>query len=159
MDFAHDHNMTRKPKRICCWLAKILIITLPIIICIGCSAPSFRVYEGPRRPSFSASRIITENEKIWFTQIDNVYLEYSPFKASWYNKKYAQDVEVLPGKHLLYIMHRDLITKANLRVAFEAEAGHTYEVEASLEKFTTVYRVIDLNTSKTIVKKYGPSMD
>jgi hypothetical protein len=158
MDFVHNHNSTQKTKHIRCLITKILIFSL-VISCIGCSPPAFRVYEGPRRPSFSASRIITKNEKIWFTQVDNIYLEYSPFKARWYNAKYAQDVEVLPGKHQLYILHKDPFTQLEFKVILDAKAGHTYEVDTSVENFTTVYRVIDLDTHKTIITRYGDRME
>ena len=157
MNCTHDHNMTQETKRIRRSLTKILIFSL-IISCAGCSAPSLRVYEGPRRPSFSASRITTRSEVIWFTQVDNVYLEYSPFKARWYNTKYARDVEVLPGKHQLYILHKDLFTKNEFKITLDAKAGHVYEVDTSLENFAIVYRVIDLTTHKTIITRYGDRM-
>lgn len=159
MNCTYDHNMTEKPKHIGCLLTKILIIILPIIICIGCSAPPFQAYNGPRRPSFSTSRIKTENETIWFTRIDNIYLEHGQFTAFFYNEKYAQNVEVVPGKHQLYIQHRDLITEADFKVTFEAEAGHIYDVNASLEKFTTYYQIIDETTGETILTRRGPGMD
>lgn len=158
MDCVHDHNTTQKTKRIRRSLIKILIFSL-IISCIGCSAPPFRVYEGPRRPSFSVSRIITRNEHIWFTQIDNVYLEYSPFKTRWYNIKYAQKVEMLPGKHQIYILHDDFFTKTEFKITLDAKASYTYEVDASVENFTCVYRVIDMNTGRTIITRYGDRME
>lgn len=158
MNCTHNHNSTRKIKRIRCLLIKMLIFSL-VASCIGCSAPVFRVYEGPRRPSFSASRIFTRNEFIWLTQIDNVFLEHSPFKERWYNTKYAKVVEVLPGKHELYILHDDLFTRKNLKFTFEAEAGHSYEVDASMEDFTCVYRVIDRKTHRTIITRYGDKME
>jgi hypothetical protein len=158
MKSMYDQNMTNKTKRIGSLITKMLIITLPLITCIGCSAPPFQVYEDPRRPSFSVARIMTENEYIWFTQIDNYYLEYNPFKAFWYNQKYAKDIEMKPGKHELYIMHRDSFTYAEFKVTLDAKAGHTYEVDASVEDFTTVYRVIDLQARRTIITRYGDRM-
>jgi hypothetical protein len=101
---------------------------------------------------------MTRNEAIWFTQIDNVYLEYSPFKARWYNTKYARDVEMLPGKHQLYILHKDPFTKNEFKVTFEAKEGHTYEVDVSVENFTIVYRVIDMSTRRTIITRYGDKL-
>lgn len=158
MNCARDHNSTQKIKHIRWLLTKMLIFSL-VISCIGCSSPAFRVYEGPRRPSFSASRIFTKNEFIWFTQIDNVFLEHSPFKERWHNTKYAQDVEVLPGKHELYILHKDHFARKEFKVTLEAKAGHAYEVDTSVENFTIVYRVIDTKTRRTIITRYGERME
>ena len=65
---------------------------------------------------------------------------------------------MLPGKHQLYILHKDLFTKNKFKVTFEAKAGHTYEVDTSVENFTVVYRVIDLKTRRTIITRYGEKM-
>lgn len=128
-----------------------------ITLSAGCTAPRFRLYKGPLRPSDEIAIIKTSDEELKIIRADDEYLQFTKFQSLVYHTKWADVVEVEPGVRKLLILHDGLITKDEIWMTLDAQAGHIYEIRTFLEKLQTVYRIIDITTKETVLTKYGSS--
>jgi hypothetical protein len=100
-------------------------------------------YEGPRRSSDGVA-IITVSDHAVITRVDDIGKKHIGISAD--------SIEVLPGLHTIEVNYRSWKGGSDqpLTLAFEAEAGRVYRVDAEAGYHQWTAKVVDLRTGRAV---------